>query len=66
MYSIRYALKILIKLEFLDGFLENTQIPNLKKNPYSGMQVLPCGRTGRYDDANSHFPQFYESTPKKT
>jgi len=26
-----------------------------KKKPSSGSRVVPCGQTGRYDEANSRF-----------
>jgi len=70
MSSIRYSCQILMKLEltFPDIFFEKYSNIKFHDNLATGSWVVPCGRAGqrtdRYDEANSRFSQFWESTWK--
>jgi len=55
----RYTCQILMKLEFSRQIVEKTlKYRILFENPTSGSGVVPWGKTGRHDEANSHFSQF--------
>jgi len=50
-------------LNFLDIFSENVKNIEFHENPFIGSRVGPWGLdgwTGRHDEANSSFSQFYE------
>jgi len=49
-----------MKLEFSRQIFEKYLDTNIRENPTSGSRVVPCGRTDRQDEANSHFSQFCE------
>ena len=51
-------------LNFLGRYLKNTQVPDLKKNPFGGSRDVPCGQTDGYDEANSRLSQFCERAEK--
>jgi len=51
---------VLMKLEFSWQIFEKFSNMKFHENPFSGSRVVPCGRTGRHDVANSHFSQFCE------
>jgi len=34
------------------------------ENLFSGSRVVPCGRTDRHEEGNSHFPKFCERKKK--
>ena len=36
-----------------------------QENPFSGSRTVLCGRTGRYDEANSHFPAILRTRLKR-
>jgi hypothetical protein len=44
-------------LNFFDRFSKNTKI-SFHENPSNGRRIVPCGRTDRYDVANSRFSQY--------
>jgi hypothetical protein len=51
-----------MKLDFLRGISKNSQISNfIKIRPMEAELFHTDGRTDGYDEANSHFLQFYES-----
>jgi hypothetical protein len=60
MYSARYSCQILMKFEFPSQIFENSSNIKFHENPSSGSRTVPCGRTDRHDEANSHFSQFCE------
>jgi hypothetical protein len=47
-------LKFVFSLKIF-GKISNSKFP---ENPSSGSRVVPCGRTDRYDEANSRYSQF--------
>jgi hypothetical protein len=60
MQNTRYPCQILIKLDIARYIFE--KYPNIKfhDNQASGSRVVPCGRTGRHDEANRRYTQFCE------
>jgi len=62
----RYLCQILIKLNFIKRFSKTYSGTKFHENPSSGSRVVPCGRTERqtdkqthrYDDTSSRFSQF--------
>ena len=51
-----------MKFEFSQQILKKSSNIKFHENPYSGSQVVPCGRMDRHDKANSHISQFCERT----
>jgi len=54
-----------MKLEFLDKFSKNSQIPNFMKIRPVGAEIFYAdwridGKVGRHDEAKSRFSQFCE------
>jgi len=49
-----------MKLEFSGQIFGKYSNIKFHGNPSSGNRVVPCGRTDRYDEANTHFSQFCE------
>jgi len=47
-------------LNILDVFSKNTEVATYTKNSFTGSLVVPCGRTDRHDEANSHLSQICE------
>ena len=45
MQSTRYSCRILMKLEFSRQISEKSSNIKFDQNPFSGSQVVPCGRT---------------------
>jgi len=65
MYSTRYYIQILIKLEFSWQIFEKYSNTTFRGNRSNGSWVLTCGRTDRqtqkrHDEANSRLSQFCE------
>jgi len=50
----RYSCQIVTKLDFSRQILKNVHI-KFHENPSGGSQYVPCGRTDRYEEANSRF-----------
>jgi len=44
---------------FLEDFRKCSNI-KFRENTFRKSRVVPCGRTDRYDEANSRFLKFYE------
>jgi hypothetical protein len=61
-----YPCRILILIEFFNGFSESTSNTKFRENPFSGSRVVPSGLTDGHNDANSSFLQFCESALKGT
>jgi len=69
MSCARYSCQIVMKLEFSRQIFGKLSDIKFNENPYSGIQVVPCRRTGqtdRQDEANSRFSQFCERAQKVT
>ena len=50
-----------MKLEILLQIFETYSSTKFHENPFTGTQIVPCGRTdNRHDEANSHFSKFRE------
>jgi len=62
MQRTRYSCPILMKIDFFNRFLKTTQIPSFIKilQLETNYCVGTDRRTGRHDEANFHFSQFYE------
>jgi len=56
----RHFCQILIKLQFSRQIFEEYSDIKFHDNPSSGSRVGTCGRTDRYDEANSRFLRFCE------
>jgi hypothetical protein len=54
-YSIHYCRQILVKLRFSQQIFEKCPYVKFNENPSNGNRVVPCERTDRRDEANSHF-----------
>jgi hypothetical protein len=52
-------------LEFSKHIFEKSSNIEFYDNPSSGSREVPCGRTDRYDPANSRFSQFCDSAYKQ-
>jgi hypothetical protein len=50
-----------MKIEFSREILEKYSNIKFHENPSSASRVVPCGRTDRHDEPNTHFSQFFES-----
>ena len=57
-----YSCHILMKLEFLDRFLKNTQKSNFTKIRPVGAKLYHADRTDSHDEANICFSQYCECT----
>jgi len=64
MKSTRYSCPILMKLESYRHIFEKSSSIKFNENPSSGNRVVPCGRTDRHEEINSHFSQFCERAYK--
>jgi len=66
MYSTRYSCQIVLNLNFLDRFSENTKISNFTNILQMGAELLHAGgRTGIQDEANGRFWQFFRTHIKR-
>jgi hypothetical protein len=52
-WSTRYSCQILIKLEFSQQIVEKYTNIKFQENSSGGSRVVPCGRTDKYNKANS-------------
>ena len=50
---------------FPDSFSGKSSNTKFHENSSSGSRVVPCGRTYRFDETNSRFPQFCKRAWKK-
>ena len=53
-----------LTFNFLYRFSKKNFKYEVNENPSSGSRVVPCGRTGENDEANSRFSQFCERAQK--
>jgi len=49
-----------MELEFSGRIFEKYSNIKFHENPLSGSRVVPCGRTDKLNEADSHFRQFCE------
>jgi len=64
MWGTHYSCQILLKLEFSQKILKKNSNIKFHKHPSSESWKVPCQRTDRHTEANSHFLQFYECAKK--
>ena len=55
-----YSCPILLKLEFSRHIFEKHSKINFHETPSRGRRFVPCGQTGKHNEANSSFSQFCE------